>query len=106
VSAVSAGRALATAPVLAVALAGCGSFDSAKSGESLIRSYVTKYEHGATLRSVSCPSGVSEKTGGTFTCSLVLRFKRRRSDTAGTFTIHMIAGNKVAIDSRRDLHLR
>jgi hypothetical protein len=103
---VSVRRALAAATVLALALAGCGSFDSAKSGENLIRSYVGKYEHGITLKSVSCPSGVDEKTGGTYTCSIVLHVTGSAVDRPGTATIHMIAGHKVAIEARRDLHIK
>jgi len=51
-----------------VALGACGGgFDSAASGEHLIRDYVKKFGQGrVSVKSVSCPGGVKDKTGGQY----------------------------------------
>jgi len=92
--------------LLATALAGCGSFDSRASGERLIRDYVSKNGQGnVTLRSVSCPGGISQHAGRSYNCSITLYVIPTRTAHSGTITIHMEAGNKVAINGRRDVHV-
>lgn len=91
----------------AVALAACGSFDSASSGESLIKTYVSKFGRGKIALSVAtCPSGVAQKPGGSFSCQVVVHELKTRIQHTGTITIHMLAGNKVSIDGSRDVHIR
>jgi hypothetical protein len=96
-----------TTAALAVGLAGCGTFDSKASGERLIRDYVTKNGQGTvTLRSTSCPSGVKQQAGHSYDCAVTLHVIPTRADHAGTITIHMESGNRVAINGRQDVHLR
>jgi ABC-type glycerol-3-phosphate transport system substrate-binding protein len=98
--------AMLCAPLLAAALglAACGGFDSSASGQALIKDYVKKFGQGkVTVKSVSCPSGVSEKVGGTYSCKVTLA--DAGTNTNGTVTIHMTAGNKVEMQ-RSDIHLQ
>jgi hypothetical protein len=91
----------------ALALSACGGFDSAASGEHLIHDYVTKFGRGkVALTSASCPSGVKQTTGGSYTCQVVLREDKSGLQHTGTITVHMLAGNKVSIDGSRDVHIR
>jgi hypothetical protein len=89
-------------------IAACGGFDSASSGEHLIKTYYeSKFERGKMALSVAtCPTGVSEKAGGSFTCQVVVHDVKTRLQHTGTITIHMLAGNKVSIDGSRDVHIR
>ncbi len=88
-------------------LAGCGSFDSAASGNQLIRNYIKQYGAGqVTLSSVRCPSGIQQRTGASYSCPVTLRLTAGGTNSSGTITIHMIAGNKVEIRGREDVHLR
>jgi hypothetical protein len=91
----------------AVGLSACGGFDSAASGEHLIKSYVSKFGQGkVAVKSASCPGGVSEKAGGTYTCKAVLHDNATGTDHPGTITIHMAAGNKVEILGSQDLRFQ
>jgi len=103
-------RGLIVLPALACALAlsACGGgFDSAASGEHLINDYVKKFGQGrVTVKSVSCPGGVAEKVGGTYDCKVVLVDTATKTDHSGTITIHMEAGNKVAINGATDIHVQ
>jgi hypothetical protein len=88
-------------------LGACGGFDSAASGEHLIKDYISKFGRGKiTLTSAKCPGGVSQKTGGSYSCQVVVQEKQTGKQHAGTITIHMLAGNKVSIDGVRDVHIR
>jgi hypothetical protein len=88
-------------------LTACGSFDSAASGQHLIKDYVSKFGRGkVTLTSAKCPSGVAQKTGGSYTCKVVVQEKPSGKRHAGTITVHMLAGNKVSIDGVRDVHIQ
>jgi hypothetical protein len=94
--------------VLAVAglVAGCGSFDSKASGEHLIKDYVSKFGKGQVkLTSVSCPSGVAEKTGTSYACSVVLHNVSTGQRQSGTITVHIVSGDKVEIDGSQDVHV-
>jgi hypothetical protein len=91
----------------ALTLSACGGFDSAASGEHLIHDYVAKFGRGkVALSSASCPSGVKQTSGGTYTCKVVLHEDKSGLQHTGTITIHMLAGNKVSIDGSRDVHIR
>ena len=99
--------AVITAAACTVVLAACGSFDSASSGESLIKTYVSKFGRGKIALSVAtCPTGVAQKAGGSFTCQVIVHELKTRIQQSGTITIHMLAGNKVSIDASRDVHIR
>ena len=51
----------------------CGGFDSAASGEGLIKQYVKKFGQGKVdVKSANCPGGVKQKVGGTYECKVVL----------------------------------
>ncbi len=93
--------------IVAFALSACGSFDSAASGEHLIKDYVSKFGQGkVTVTSVKCPSGVKQVTGKTYDCQVKLHDKPSNNDGTGSITIHMAAGNKVVIEGKQDLHLQ
>ena len=104
-----ASRALASVVTLVgctLGLGGCGGFDSAASGEHLIRDYVKRFGAGRVdVKSARCPSGVKQKVGGAYDCSVVLHDKLTGRDHPGTVTIHMVAGNKVQI-AGQDLHIQ
>lgn len=93
---------------LAVAglVAGCGSFDSKASGEHLIRDYISKFGKGQVkLTSVSCPSGVPQKSGTAYNCKVRLHNIPTGQSLSGTITVHIVNGNKVEIEGSRDVHL-
>jgi hypothetical protein len=93
--------------ILVLALSACGSFDSAASGEHLIKDYVKKFgQNKVSVKSVSCPSGVKQKVGNTYDCRVTLHDKPSNRDSSGSITIHMAAGNKVENQGRQDLHLQ
>jgi Domain of unknown function (DUF4333) len=88
-----------------VAIAACGSFDSSASGKNLITDYVKQYGGGkVSVKSVKCPSGVKEQVGHSFNCDVTLHDSSDNTNQSGQITIHMVAGNKVEIDGRQDLH--
>ncbi len=90
----------------ALGLGGCGSFDSAASGNQLIRNYIKQYGAGqVSLSSVRCPSGIKQQTGASYSCPVTLHLTANRTNPSGEITIHMIAGNKVEIRGRQDVHI-
>jgi hypothetical protein len=90
-----------------IGLSACGGFDSAASGEHLIKDYVKKFGQGrVSVKSVSCPGGVKEKVGGSYDCKVVLRDTAAGTDHSGTITIHMEKGNKVEINGSTDIHVQ
>jgi hypothetical protein len=92
--------------VCAVGLSACGGFDSAASGEHLIKDYVKKFGQGKVeVKSASCPGGVKQKVGGAYNCNVTLHDKVTNRDHKGTITIHMASGNKVEITGAQDLHI-
>ena len=101
--------ALTALAVLAstIGLSACGGFDSAASGEHLIKDYVKRFGQGrVSVKSVSCPGGVKEKVGGSFDCNVVLRDTAAGADHPGTITIHLEKGNRVEINGSTDIHVR
>jgi hypothetical protein len=101
-------RALAAvgAVVCGLGVSACGGFDSAASGEGLIKQYVKKFGQGKVdVKSSNCPGGVKQKVGGTYNCKVVLHDKVTNRDHPGTITIHMISGDKVEITGGQDLHI-
>jgi isopentenyl diphosphate isomerase/L-lactate dehydrogenase-like FMN-dependent dehydrogenase len=110
---ISPGRrlpALACVPALAAALglSACGSFDSKASGESLLKSWVPKglsqyVGQPLVLKSVSCPSGVKNTAGATFSCKITLAVKGSKQARNGTATIHM--QTKTVEVAPSDIHL-
>lgn len=90
-----------------IGLSACGGFDSAASGEHLIKDYVKKFGQGrVSVKSVSCPGGVKEKVGASYDCKVVLRDTAAGTDHSGTITIHMEKGNKVEINGSTDIHVQ
>lgn len=90
----------------ALGIAACGGFDSEASGEHLIRDYVSHFGQGrVSLKSVRCPSGVSEKDGGSYDCRVVLHDRATGKNLNGTITVHMLATNKVGIKGSQDVHV-
>jgi phosphoheptose isomerase len=105
-SRVRAGIAIVAAIAVAGLVAGCGSFDSKVSGEHLIKNYVGKYGKGrVTLKSVSCPSDVKQKTGSSYACKVTLKNVQSGQQANGTITIHIVSGNKVEIFGSQDVHV-
>lgn len=91
----------------AIGLSACGGFDSAASGEHLIKDYVKQFGQGrVSVKSVSCPGGVKQKAGGSYDCKVVLRDTAAGTDHSGTITIHMEKGNKVEINGSTDIHVQ
>ena len=89
----------------ALGVAACG-FDSQASGEHLIRDYVSRFGGSrVSLKSVSCPSGVTERNGGTYTCHVVLHDRSTNTNHTGTITVHMVSSNKVGIQGAEDVHV-
>ncbi len=79
-----------------------GGFDSAASGDNLIKDYVKKFGQGkVVVKSAKCPGGVKQKVGGSYDCKVVLTDKTTGKDHSGTITIHMASGNKVEITAGR-----
>jgi hypothetical protein len=87
-----------------VGAAGCGTTVDPRSGENLIRTVAATNGLGR-VDTVSCPSGLPPKTGTAFDCRVKLTDAGGRS-RAGTITVHIVAGRKVAILGEGDLHLR
>ena len=101
------GPTAVAAVACALGLSACGGFDSAASGEHLINSYVSKFGQGkVSVKSASCPGGVSEKVGGTYNCNVVLHDNTNGTNHSGTITIHMASGNKVEILGSQDLRFK
>ena len=96
------------AAAAALGLAACGGgFDSAASGDHLIRDYVSKFGQGkVSVKSTNCPGGVAQKVGGTYDCKVVLHDKVTGKDHPGTITIHMASGNQVEIQGAQDLRIQ
>jgi hypothetical protein len=92
--------AAALLAVPALAIAGCSSTLDPKSGENLIRAVVTKNRLG-TVTSVSCPSGLSPKAGTAFDCKVKMTSNGGKQ-LSGTITVHIVSGNKVAVDGIQD----
>ena len=96
--------ALITVPVLGVALAACGTTVDPASGEKLIRDFAKQNQ--ATVKSVSCPSGVKPKDGTTFDCKVDLTENSTGKEHKGTITVHITGGGKkVEITGSQDIHL-
>jgi NAD(P)H-hydrate repair Nnr-like enzyme with NAD(P)H-hydrate epimerase domain len=78
--------------VCVLGLSACGSFDSSK-GADLIRQFMKQNGKGVSVQSVSCPSGVSQKTGGTYNCEMAWKFSAKTFKA--TVTVHMLGSNKI-----------
>jgi hypothetical protein len=103
------GTRLVPVPALlcALCLSACGGFDSAASGDHLIKDYVKRFGQGkVVVKSTNCPGGVKQKVGGSYTCKVVLTDKTTGKDHSGTITIHMSSGNKVEITGGQDIHVQ
>ncbi len=98
------GPALITVPVLATSLAACGTTVDPASGEKLIRDFAK--QNAATVKSVSCPSGVKPKDGTTFDCKVDLTDNSSGKEHKGTITVHITGGGKkVEITGSQDIHV-
>jgi hypothetical protein len=104
--------ALLCVPALigAMGLSACGGFDSAASGENLIKDWVPNHLAKSTgapikLDSVSCPSGVKQTVGTTYDCKVTLENTALHQKRNGTITIHIASGNKVVINGIQDLRV-
>lgn len=79
---------VAAAVLPALALAGCSTTIDNGKAEQLIRQSVSGAGN-FKVKSVSCPSGVTAKAGGTFSCNLTVTQNSNGSQHSGTVTIHM-----------------
>ncbi len=96
--------ALMALPVLGISLAACGTTVDPASGEKLIRDFAKQNQ--ATVKSVSCPSGVKPKDGTTFTCKVDLSENSTGKEHKGTITVHITGGGKkVEITGSQDIHV-
>jgi hypothetical protein len=76
-------------PLAGLAVLGCGTstFDSGSLNKSITRGLK---QRGATSVSVSCPSGINVKKGGTFTCPVTVNGRKgsvqaTQTDSSGHF---------------------
>jgi hypothetical protein len=90
---------------IACTLSGCGTFDSAASGNNLIKTYVKSKGRNVTLVSSKCPSNVALKSGGSYSCPVVLKDTKTGQRVPATVTVHMTS-KQVEIDGAQDVHLR
>jgi hypothetical protein len=94
----------AVAVVPAFLLAGCAKTIDGSGAEKLIRNSVNSAGN-VKVKSVSCPSDVTAKAGGTFDCKLTVTAPNG-SEHSGTVTIHMLDNNgRVHADSS-DFHIQ
>lgn len=92
------------AAVPALAVAGCTTMIDNGKAETLIRNSIDSGGH-AKVKSVSCPSGVTAKAGGTFTCQLTVT-ATDGTEHSGTVTLHM-TDNKGHVEANSsDFHLQ
>jgi pyrroline-5-carboxylate reductase len=85
---VGRGLGVAVAAVVpAIAVAGCATTIDNGKAEQLIRNSINSTGH-AKVKSVSCPSGVTAKAGGTFTCQLTVTTPDGATHS-GSVTLHM-----------------
>ena len=101
------GRGLGVAVVAvvpALAIAGCTTTIDNGKAERLIRNSINSAGR-AKVKSVSCPSGVTAKAGGSFTCQLTVTTPDGASHS-GTVTLHM-TDNKGRVEANSsDFHLQ
>jgi NAD(P)H-hydrate repair Nnr-like enzyme with NAD(P)H-hydrate epimerase domain len=96
----------AIAVVPALALAGCSNEIDSGKAEQLIRAATTKlFASDIHVKSVSCPSGVTAKTGGTFNCNITLVSAADGATKSGTVTVHMTNSSGHAEVGGSDFHL-
>jgi VCBS repeat-containing protein len=98
------GLVAAAAVVPAFAIAGCATTIDNGKAEQLIRSSINSSGR-AKVKSVSCPSGVTAKAGGSFTCQLSVT-AADGSTHNGTVTIHMTDSKGHVEANSSDFHLQ
>jgi hypothetical protein len=96
---------LAAVVVPAFALAGCSSTIDSGKAEQLIRQDIAGGSGAAKVTSVSCPSDVTAKAGGTFTCKLSIR-AGDGSLHSGTVTLHMTDSSGHVTINRSDFNVQ
>jgi hypothetical protein len=99
--------AVAAATALpALAIAGCGTtvIDNGKV-EKAIQQFVASGGN-FKAKSVSCPSDVTPKAGGTFTCKLTLTKSSDGSQHSGTVTVHMTNNSGRVTLGNSDFHVQ
>jgi hypothetical protein len=96
---------IAAAAVLpAFALAGCASEIDNSKAEGLVRQVATSAH--ATVKTVSCPSGITPKSGGSFDCKVTVT-NPDGSEHSGTATVHMTGSDGGRIElAPADFHLQ
>jgi VCBS repeat-containing protein len=94
----------AVAVVPAFLLAGCTKTIDNSGAEKLIRSSIDSAGK-AKVKSVSCPSDVTAKAGGSFDCKLTVTAPDG-SEHSGTVTIHMLDSNGHVQAGQSDYHLQ
>lgn len=99
------GLGVAVAAVVpALAVAGCTTTIDNGKAEQLIRNSVNSTGR-AKVKSVSCPSGVTAKAGGTFTCQLSVT-AADGSTHSGTVSLHMTDSKGHVVASSSDFHIQ
>ena len=94
----------AAAVVPAFLLAGCTKTIDSNGAEKLIRNSVNSAGN-VKVKSVSCPSDVTAKGGGTFDCKLTVTAPNG-SQHSGTVTIHMLDSNGHVHADSSDFHIQ
>ncbi|HVS28212.1 MAG TPA: DUF4333 domain-containing protein [Solirubrobacteraceae bacterium] len=92
---------LLTLPVVAaLSLSGCTGTIDHKKAEDLVRKAVANAGK-TTVTSVKCPSGVKDKKGQSFDCTVALG-----DGTKGAITEHILGGGKVEINGPSDFKMQ
>jgi VCBS repeat-containing protein len=92
------------AVVPALAVAGCATTIDNGKAEQLIRNSINSTGN-AKVKSISCPSGVTAKSGGTFTCQLTVT-ATDGSTHSGTVTLHMTDSKGHVEANSSDFHVQ
>jgi len=97
----------AAALVPALALAGCGTatIDNGEA-EQLVRQAIARGNGSVKVKSVSCPSGVTDKAGATFDCKVSLMQVSNGSVHNGFVTLHMVNGKGQVAINPSDFHVQ
>ncbi len=99
------GMGVAVAAVVpALAIAGCATTIDNGKAEQLIRNSINSAGR-ARVKSISCPSGVTAKAGGTFTCQLTVTTPDGATHS-GSVTLHMTDSKGHVEANSSDFHIQ
>jgi hypothetical protein len=88
----------------ALTFAGCTSTVDPAAAEHAITVNMHKFGP-LQVKSVSCPSGVKQRQGASFSCTLTLHNTANGTTGAGTITIHVANGGHALHFGANDVHV-